>query len=46
MRSDRARSRKALGIINPHFERKGRNGTDAGNRHQTAADRVMLDHLQ
>ena len=46
MRSYRSRSRKALGIIYRHFERKGGNGTDAGHRHQTPADRVVLDHLK
>ncbi|MEH2545188.1 hypothetical protein V1283_001833 [Bradyrhizobium sp. AZCC 2262] len=46
MRSDRSRSRKASGIIYPHFERKCYNGTDARHRHQTTADRVMLNHLK
>ena len=46
MRPDGSRPRKASGIIDPHFERKGGNGTDTGHRHQTAANRIMLDHLQ
>lgn len=46
MRSNRSRPRKAPGIIDTDFEREGRNGTDAGNRHQTPTDRIMLDHLQ
>jgi hypothetical protein len=46
MRPDRSRSREAPGVIDTHFERKGRNGTDARHRHQTTADRIMLNHLQ
>jgi hypothetical protein len=45
MRSKRSRSRKASGIIDTDFERKGRSGTDAGNCPQTPTDRIMLDHL-
>jgi len=44
MRSNRSRPRKAPGMIDTDFERKGRNGTDAGNRHQTPTNRIMLDH--
>jgi hypothetical protein len=46
MRSDRSRPRKASGIIYPHFERKGGNGTDARHCHQTAANSVVLNHLK
>jgi hypothetical protein len=46
MRSNRSRSREASGIIDTDFERKGGNGTDARHRHQTTANRIMLNHLQ
>jgi hypothetical protein len=46
MRANRSSSRKASGIIYSHFERKGGNGTDTRHRHQTAANRIMLNHLQ
>ena len=46
MRSNRSRSRKASGIIDTDFERKGGNGTDARHRHQTAANSVVLNHLK
>ena len=46
MRADRSRSRKASGIIDPDFERKSGNGTDARHRHQTAANSVVLNHLK
>ena len=46
MRSNRSRPGKAQGIIHANLERERSNRTDARNRHQAAADRIVLNHLQ
>ena len=33
-------------VINANFEGQGDDRTDAWNRHQTAANGIMLDHLR
>jgi hypothetical protein len=43
MQPNRSRSRKALEVIDADFKRKGRNGTDTWNRHQTPTSRIMLN---
>lgn len=45
MRTHRSRSGKAMRVVDANFERQGRNGTDAWNRHQAPADSIVLDHL-
>jgi hypothetical protein len=46
MRTYHSRSAKASRIIDADLGRQSRNGTDAGHRHQTPADEIILNYLE